>query len=795
MSAEAITFDSLEIAGQSIPVSGESEESVAGYKSAENTIRKNDERDLDDPNVRVPEGMSRFYIDFTTQKPAKKNEDEETIAVDEAIAEDAKSKFKVASPNSRKVATSWEDCKAKDKATCPYHGAAFMRDQFNQIFQKYGFNGAEVRVAPYGSDNDPMPAYRMYFNLPKNFDKKQLQKAFSEMMKIPGVGKLNADDMVDKKYHTEPEDKELSYDIEEFDPNIDPNDEMKADLEREKAEAEKKAAEEKAKEEAEEKSKAEAAKKAAEEAKKAEEEAKKQAQEQLLKSLDAVGQGCFKKYGVLPELPTDGKGRFEYIKGLLDKMNLGQDDALFAEAQSAYDNYVAQEQSFNAIKDKLASTKNHETKEVLQRLSDKSEQTLKQKDADLMMAIGNVENDLRGLVSDCYEENEKVLAYNVGNLFGKATMAKFDMEEKVGGPDSSIGNECKILLSQLNGENQKAYLANNNDLLNLIKKQQKEFSDKRKIFEAYQSAFGKAIYEGKRWDEAAALLDDDSLENSKKAFVSSAGKLFASYLQNLSELRKAVKAQEVSEQTKGSTADAADVSSLSKMTDKYIKDAQQKELFAQGVQKLPAKFAKFVLQGVSYKKGKGHSWARHEQFGQSLINLGAKDQNRMGHTLTHELGHGFAYKLGFVHDKPIPPQIQDFMRIMDDEGRDAMKTVLGTYAPPKKGKLDNYAKVKLWATTDMQFKGMSSDKSHETWDEIRDSNDILGLSDVFGCVNGGGFVGHAGGVYKSDWRRGQEMFANGVAALAGYHKSIEKLFPKSLAKLREIIENANLAYT
>lgn len=795
MSAEAITFDSLEIAGQAIPVSGESEGSVAGYKSAENTIRKNDEKDLDDPNVRVPEGMSRFYIDFTTQKPAKKNEDEETIAVDEAIAEDAKSKFKVASPNSRKVATSWEDCKAKDKATCPYHGAAFMRDKFNQIFMKYGFDGAEVRVAPYGSDKDPMPAYRMYFNLPKNFDKKQLQKAFSEMMKIPGVGKLNADDIVDKKYHTEPEDKELSYDIEEFDPNIDPNDEMKADLEKEKAEAEKKAAEEKAKKEAEEKSKAEAAKKAAEEAKKAEEEAKKQAQEQLLKSLDDVGQGCFKKYGVLQELPTDGKGRFEYAKGLLAKMNLGQDDALMSEAQSAYDNYVAQEQSFNAIKDKLASTKNPETKEVLQRLSDKSEHTLKQKDSALVSAVGKVEDDIRQLVRDCFESNEKRRNNYIGNLFGKSTMSKFDVEEKVGGQDSCIKNECTILESKLNSDTHKAYAENNKDLHELMRKQIKDYSDSRKIYEAYQGAFWKSIYERDRWDEAAAILDDDSYNNSEKKFLSDASKLFASYLNDLSELRKAVKAQEVSEQTKGSTADAADVSALSKMTDKYIRDAQQKELFAQGVQKLPAKFAKFVLQGVSYKKGKGRSWARHEQFGQSLINLGAKDQNRMGHTLTHELGHGFAYKLGFVHGKPIPPQIQDFMRIMDEEGRDAMKTVLGTYAPPKKGKLDNYAKVKLWATTGMQFKEMSSVSSHETWDEIRDSNDILGLSDVFGCVNGGGFIGHAGGVYKSDWRRGQEMFANGVAALAGYHKSIEKLFPKSLAKLREIIENANLAYT
>lgn len=792
MSEETITFDSLESAGQAIPVVGDMDENAAGVNGEGKSIHENQgEADVDDHNVQVPDGMKRVYIDFTVQKHEKEDDGDEgdeaeTIAADEAvsIAEDAKNK--VASPNSRKVATTWTDCKAKNKSTCPYHGAAFMRDQFNAIFQKFGFTGAEARVAPYGNDESPLPAYRLYFNVKKDFDKKQLQKAFDEMMKIPGVGELKVDDLVDKKWHSEPEDKELSYDVEEFDPNIDPNEEMKADLEREKAEAEKKAAEEKAKKEA--------AKKAAEEAKKAEEEAKKQAQEQLLKSLGSMGENAFKKYGVLPEMPTDGKGKFEYIKGLLDKMNLGQDDNLVAEAQSAYDNYVAQEQSYNAIKDKLASTNNPETKEVLQRLADKSEQTLKQKDADLMMAIGNVESDLMGLVSDCHEGNEKVIAYNVGNLFGKSTMGKFDMEEKVGGPDSSIGNECKILLSQLDSENQQAYLKNNNDLLNLIKKQQKEFSDSRKILEAYQSAFGKAIYEGKRWDEAAAILDDDALENSKRDFVSSAGKLFSSYLQNLSALRKAVKAQEVSRSTKGSTADAADVSALAQMTDKYIKDGQQKELFAQGVQKLPAKFAKFVLQGVSYKKGKGHSWARHEQFGQSLINLGAKDQNRMGHTLTHELGHGFAYKLGFVYGKPIPPQIQDFMRIMDDEGRDAMKTVLGTYAPPKKGKFDNYAKLKLWGTTEMKFKGMPSVGSHETWDEIRDSNDILGLSDVFGCVNGGGFVGHAGGVYKSDWRRGQEMFANGVAALAGYHKSIEKLFPKSLAKLREIIENANLAY-
>lgn len=774
MSAETITFDSLESAGQAIPVVGDVDVNAAGVNGEENAIHENQvETDVDDPNVQVPEGMKRVYIDFTVQKQKKEDDgdESETIAADEAlaIAEDTKKHHtKVASPNSRKVATTWADCKAKNKSTCPYHGAAFMRDQFNAIFQKFGFTGAEARVAPYGNDESPLPAYRLYFNVKKDFDKKQLQKAFNEMMKIPGVGELKVDDLVDKKYHTEPESKELSYDIEEFDPNIDPNEEMKADLERERAEAEKKAAEEKAK--------AEAAKKAEEELKKSKEAERKEADEQFLKTNDSLVGASYAKYEVREEMPKDAKGRYEYLTEMMGKMpDLANVNNYLGSAKDAYDEYVKQEKSLKAIEEKIASTNNPETRKVLERLADVSCNTLTKRDEELENALTVVEGDIIDLCEDCRENYDETCG-----------------EKFIDGEKAADENEKK--LGELSEENGKAFQEKNKELLDRVTKGRNELGKAFTLYTAYSQKMGDAERAG-RWDKAAAILSDDNgLERVRKEYLEVAAKLKADNEQLKTVVDKALKAQEVSRSTKGSTADAADVSALAQMTDKYIRDGQQKELFAQGVQKLPAKFAKFVLQGVSYKKGKGHSWARHEQFGQSLINLGAKDQNRMGHTLTHELGHGFAYKLGFVHGKPIPPQIQDFMRIMDDEGRDAMKTVLGTYAPPKKGKFDNYAKLKLWGTTEMKFKGMPSVGSHETWDEIRDSNDILGLSDVFGCVNGGGFVGHAGGVYKSDWRRGQEMFANGVAALAGYHKSIEKLFPKSLAKLREIIENANLAY-
>lgn len=782
MSAETITFDSLESAGQAIPVAGDVEVNATGVNGDDNAIHENQgEADVDDPNVQVPEGMKRVYINFTVQKTKKEadGDDDETIAADEAlaIAEDTKKNHtKVASPNSRKVATTWADCKAKNKSTCPYHGAAFMRDQFNAIFQKFGFTGAEARVAPYGNDESPLPAYRLYFNVKKDFDKKQLQKAFNEMMKIPGVGELKVDDLVDKKYHTEPEDKELSYDVEEFDPNIDPNEEMKADLERERAEAEKKAFEEKAKKEADEKAKAEAAKKAEEESKKSNEAERKEADKQFLKANDSLVGASYAKYGVRDEMPKDVKGRYEYLTEMIGKMpDMAVEDKYLDSAKEAYEGYVEQERSLKAIEEKMASTNNPETRKVLERLADVSGNTLTKKEDELEKALTVVEGDIIDLCEDCRENYDETC----GEKFRDGEKAADENEKKLG---------------ELSEENRKAFQEKNKELLDRVTKGRNELGKAFTLYTAYSQKMGDAQRSG-RWDKAAALLsDDDGLERVRKECLKVGAKLKADNEQFKTAVDEALKAQEVSEETKGSTADAADVSALSQMTDKYFKDSQQKSLFAQGIQKLPAKFAKFVLQGVSYKKGKGLSWARHEQFGKSLINFGAKDQNRMGHTLTHELGHGFAYKLGFVHGKPIPPQIQDFMRIMDDEGRDAMKTVLGTYAPPKKGKFDNYAKLKLWGTTEMKFKGMPFVASHKTWDEICDSNDILGLSDVFGCVNGGGFVGHAGGVYKNDWRRGQEMFANGVAALAGYHKSIEKLFPKSLAKLRDIIENANLAY-
>ena len=95
----------------------------------------------------------------------------------------------------RPVAATWEDCKAKDKARCPYHGAAFMTDQLSQALKANGVTAARFGVVMNEGDIDmagkgkkaPM-MYRMLFAVPEDVSpdvRKKIAKDF--FMRNPNV--------------------------------------------------------------------------------------------------------------------------------------------------------------------------------------------------------------------------------------------------------------------------------------------------------------------------------------------------------------------------------------------------------------------------------------------------------------------------------------------------------------------------------------------------------------------------------------------------------------------------------
>lgn len=786
MSAETITFDSLESAGQAIPVVGDNGVEETGANVEENnSIHENQEADADDTNVQVPEGMKRVYIDFTVQKPTKDDgvDEAETIAADEAIAEDAK-KVKSASPNSRKVAATWAECKAQNKSTCPYHGAAFMRDQFNAIFEKFGFAGAEARVAPYGDDESPLPAYRLYFNVAKDFDKKQLQKAFDEMMKIPGVGELKVDDLVDKKYHTEPEDKELSYDIEEFDPNVDPNEEMKKDLEREKAEAEKKAAEEKAKKEAEEKAKAEAAKKAEEESKKNNESERKDAEENYLKAKDDLVGSSYAKYGVLEHTPFGADEQYEYVRDLIGNIpDIAVEDRLLEDAAGAYGEYVEQEKSLDAIEAKIASTNNPATKEVLSRLAKVSKKTLAEKERALNEAVGAVKEDVLDLCEDCRKHYE-------------------DTCDNIDAYIKDLSAQYAEAFGKLTKENQKAFQEKQKGLLEEIAKDKESFGKAHSLFSMYADKMNDAIGD-RRWDKAAAILsDDDGIERARTGALKLGSKLKNIMGRGIVHAEEAVKAQEVAEQTKGRNADAAEVKELvDKLNGFSFISEEDKRAVAQALGRLPASFVKGLpktrfdtVANVNKKFGeKVKTSYSMEVKGGSVVALNDNTLS-IPKSVLHELGHAYLYAHGLSHSNPlfknakgnytwkVPEHLREIANSMEAEGRDAMKRIFGN---AKVGKTKANER-----TFDMMSKmsGMDEFKDDVKKGDQKQNVAFWVLADMFGCVNRGGFFGHSADTYRDEFASYHEMLADAISAMACDYGLIKKIFPKSLAKLRETIE-------
>lgn len=83
----------------------------------------------------------------------------------------AKQKAKLT--NRRPVAATWEDCRAKDKARCRWHGAAYMRHQLEEVLKangiplgKYGVEMDDDKVDAIRGPKDPI-GYRLIFATPE----------------------------------------------------------------------------------------------------------------------------------------------------------------------------------------------------------------------------------------------------------------------------------------------------------------------------------------------------------------------------------------------------------------------------------------------------------------------------------------------------------------------------------------------------------------------------------------------------------------------------------------------------
>lgn len=93
----------------------------------------------------------------------------------------------------RTVAATWENCRAKDKARCPYHGAAYMTDMLAKIIQAQGLPLGKFGVIQH----DPKAAftnkkeaiqYRLLFSVPEGTPKEVRSKIAKEFFgKNPNI--------------------------------------------------------------------------------------------------------------------------------------------------------------------------------------------------------------------------------------------------------------------------------------------------------------------------------------------------------------------------------------------------------------------------------------------------------------------------------------------------------------------------------------------------------------------------------------------------------------------------------
>lgn len=110
------------------------------------------------------------------QKP---NGQEESQAQDAAVAEDALSK--------RHSSTPLEDCKAKDPRYCPYHGAAKMTQELDNLFKQAGI------YAQGGVERMKQGKYKVQYSVPPS-KKDAANKLISEYLQKPGFEEFDDTD-------------------------------------------------------------------------------------------------------------------------------------------------------------------------------------------------------------------------------------------------------------------------------------------------------------------------------------------------------------------------------------------------------------------------------------------------------------------------------------------------------------------------------------------------------------------------------------------------------------------------
>lgn len=110
------------------------------------------------------------------QKP---NGQEESQAQDAAVAEDALSK--------RHSSTPLEDCKAKDSRYCPYHGAAKMTQELDNLFKQAGI------YAQGGVERMKQGKYKVQYSVPPS-KKDAANKLISEYLQKPGFEEFDDTD-------------------------------------------------------------------------------------------------------------------------------------------------------------------------------------------------------------------------------------------------------------------------------------------------------------------------------------------------------------------------------------------------------------------------------------------------------------------------------------------------------------------------------------------------------------------------------------------------------------------------
>lgn len=133
----------------------------------------------------TPEGKKQYKVD-TYMTPA-----------DKKALENARQSHR------RHVAATYENCKAKDKARCPYHGAAFMSDVLKGILQKHGISHSKFGIIQYDPEikagrggKAPLP-YRLIFATPSGASPEEVKSIAREFLTS------NPNILFDREFDTE----------------------------------------------------------------------------------------------------------------------------------------------------------------------------------------------------------------------------------------------------------------------------------------------------------------------------------------------------------------------------------------------------------------------------------------------------------------------------------------------------------------------------------------------------------------------------------------------------------------